>query len=31
MILAPGAFFAAGFLIWAINAIRPVEEEEEKK
>jgi Na+-transporting NADH:ubiquinone oxidoreductase subunit D len=31
MILAPGAFFMAGFLIWAINALRPAEGEEEEK
>ena len=31
MILAPGAFFTAGFLIWIINAIRPAPEQEEEK
>lgn len=31
MILAPGAFFAAGFLIWAINAVRPAGTDEETK
>lgn len=31
MILAPGAFFTAGLLIWAINATRPAKEEEKKK
>ena len=30
-VLAPGAFFTAGFLIWAINAIMPTEPTEEKK
>ena len=31
MVLAPGAFFTAGFLIWIINAIRPAAPTEEKK
>lgn len=30
-VLAPGAFFAAGFLVWAINAINPPAPVEEKK
>jgi len=30
MVLAPGAFFTAGFLIWIINALRPAPDEEEK-
>lgn len=30
MVLAPGAFFTAGFLIWIINALRPVATEETK-
>lgn len=30
MVLAPGAFFSAGFLIWIINAIRPTEQTEKK-
>ncbi len=30
-VLAPGAFFTAGFLIWIINAINPPEPTEEKK
>lgn len=30
-ILAPGAFFTAGFLIWFINAINPPEQTEDKK
>jgi Na+-transporting NADH:ubiquinone oxidoreductase subunit D len=30
-VLAPGAFFTAGFLIWAINAINPPEPTEEVK
>ena len=29
MILAPGAFFTAGFLIWLINAVQPPADEEE--
>ncbi len=31
MVLAPGAFFTAGFLIWMINAIHPPEQQEENK
>ena len=31
MILAPGAFFALGFLVAIFNAFKPPEEEEEKK
>jgi Na+-transporting NADH:ubiquinone oxidoreductase subunit D len=31
LVLAPGAFFTAGFLIWAINALRPAPDEEESK
>ena len=31
MILAPGAFFTAGFLIWGINALRPLPDDEEDK
>ena len=30
-VLAPGAFFTAGFLIWCLNALHPRETEEEKK
>jgi Na+-transporting NADH:ubiquinone oxidoreductase subunit D len=30
-ILAPGAFFTAGFLIWFLNAINPPEQTEDKK
>jgi Na+-transporting NADH:ubiquinone oxidoreductase subunit NqrD len=30
-VLAPGAFFTAGFLIWAINTINPSEPTEEEK
>jgi Na+-transporting NADH:ubiquinone oxidoreductase subunit NqrD len=31
MVMAPGAFFAAGFLIWVLNSFKKVEEDEEDK
>ena len=30
-LLAPGAFFTSGFLIWALNALRPSQPEEESE
>jgi Na+-transporting NADH:ubiquinone oxidoreductase subunit NqrD len=31
MILAPGAFFAAGFIIWGVNAMRAAPKQEDAK